>query len=182
MTSHFSLNIKTLSAETNAVVLSIALVHFNEKEVLDEIHLGLCTEEQSKASRHIDTKRLHWWFKEFKNNPIIDDMPTYYTPRDAVMMLNNFIVENGTRPRDPHIPYNIIWTRGVQFDWAILENLSHEFKVGLPFRHNAIRDQRTFCDGHVQHRPDKFRSALYDANYHAMQVRRTLHATGQTLK
>lgn len=183
MTSHFSLNIKTLSKETNAVVLSIALAHFNEETTLNTMHLSLCTEEQSKFGRHIETERLHWWFNEFKFQGDVRPMPReYYPPRDAIRQLNRFIMNNGSIPPNADTAVNFIWMRGIQFDWAILENLSHQFEVGLSFRHNALRDQRTFCDDHVRHEPGKCRSAHYDAMYHAAQIRKTVHKTGQPLK
>tara|TARA_R110000772_G_scaffold2839_1_gene10325 strand:- start:35647 stop:36198 length:552 start_codon:yes stop_codon:yes gene_type:complete len=183
MTSHFSLNIKTLSSHSNAQVLSLALVHFDEDKILNSMHLQLTLEGQSTRKRHVETSRVHWWFNEYaKQDGILPLGGSIVDPGDAIKAINKFIVANGSVPANPETPVNFIWMRGIQFDYAILENLSHDFGVGLSFRHNALRDQRTFCDGHVDHNPIKARCALYDAMYHAFQIRKTLKITDTELK
>lgn len=184
MTSHFSLNIKTLSAKTNAMVLSVAICKFDaDTDDFISTHFNLDLDEQAQRGRSIDTSRLHWWLKQAALPDYIPFGDTKYWPvREGLRYLNSFILEHGSIPPDPSTPVNFIWVRGTQFDWAILENLSHEFDVGLPFRHNSIRDQRTFCDDYVEHKPIKTRDAMCDAVYHAKQIQKTLGITGQPLK
>lgn len=182
MPSHFSLNIKTLSANINAVVLSAALIRFDENQTYEALHISLTLEEQSQLGRHVDTERLHWWFKQMRTINVPDFPPARYDPRSAIKQINKFILDYGSIPPNATTPVNFIWMRGTQFDWAILENLSHQIQVGLPFRHNGIRDQRTFCDKHVEHKPMKTRDAMYDALYHACQIQQTLKITGGELE
>lgn len=182
MASHFSLNIKTLSANINAVILSAALVRFDEKQTYEAMHISLTLEEQSQTGRHIDTERLHWWFQQMRSHHTLQAPKLRYDPKSAIKQINKFILDHGSIPPNPATPVNFIWMRGTQFDWAILENLSHACGVGLPFRHNGIRDQRTFCEEHVKHDPAKARDALYDAIYHAGQIQKTLKITGGKLE
>ena len=182
MPSHFSLNIKTLSANINAVILSAALVRFDENQTYEKMHISLELEGQSQAGRHIDTERLHWWFQQMRDPKVPAHPALRYDPKSAIKQINKFILDHGSIPPDAATPVNFIWMRGTQFDWAILENLSHECGVGLPFRHNGIKDQRTFCDDRVTHAPAKTRDALCDATYHAAQIQRTLKITGGELK
>lgn len=186
MPTHFSLNIKTLSAATNAMVLSIGICKFDEENILDKGYWALDTSYQK--DRHVDTDRLHWWFRQHQSNKdlisftdIVDDGidGSFYPPSSALKMLNMFIHKHGSIPEHPEKPANFMWMRGINFDWAILEDMSHQ-GTGLIFQHNALRDQRTFCDEVIQHAPHKNRHALLDAVYHAEQVQAALKLKGKT--
>jgi len=185
MPSHFSLNLKTLCAKQTGAVLSIGIVHFNEEKIIKGMEIGLTIEEQVSAGRTVNTNRLYWWFHElYAHKPPEYPFPRereLCPPRSALRLLNQFILDNGSIPPNPNTPANFIWCRGVNFDWTILENLSHQFDVGLPFRYNAIRDQRQFCDDHVEHMPEKRRNAEFDAIYHALNIQATLKITEQKL-
>lgn len=181
MTSHFSLNIKTLSKQTNAMVLSIALVKFTATTIEEKLHIALDLNQQQ--GRDIETDRFHWWLNEYQNRPNMRPFPQEkFEVRSAIRCLNNFILQHGSIPDLPNVPVNFMWCRGTQFDWAILENLSHEFSTGLIFRHNALRCQRTFCDDYVKHEPVKVREALHDAMYHANQIQQVLKIKNEPLK
>ncbi len=180
MTSHFSLNIKTLSAQTNAMVLSIGIIKFNEEQIIEGEQWFLDTSAQT--GRHVETDRLHWWFREHESNSNISAFliaNEFHTPRSALKLLNAFIHKHGSIPDTPDTPVNFMWMRGIQFDWAILEDMSHEYQTGLIFQHNALRDQRTFCDEVVKHEPKKNREAICDASYHAQQIQKALKLKGK---
>jgi len=185
MPSHFSLNLKTLCAKQTGIVLSIGIVHFNETQILKGLEIGLTLEEQAKRGRSINSERMHKWFHQmqdlqYRDYPFPQQLQLC-PPRSAIKLLNNFILDNGTIPSRPDEAANFVWCRGVNFDWAILENLSHQFEVGLPFRYNAIKDQRQFCDDHVEHMPDKRRNAEYDAIYNALNIQSVVKITDKKL-
>lgn len=184
MPSHFSLNLKTLCAKPTGLVLSIGIVAFDENKIIKGEEIGLMVGGQAERGRTIDTDRLHWWLAEMRNQCTTYPYPfpaLRYEPRDALLRLNAFILDNGAIPDKPSVPVNFVWCRGVNFDWTILENLSHQFSVGLPFQSNAIKDQRQFCDDHVKHMPDTRRNAEYDAIYHALNIQSTVRITDKKL-
>ena len=67
MTSHFSLNIKTLSAATNAMVLSLAICRFDEQNIHEKAYW--LADLNSQKGREVDSDRFHWWMHEAHGGP-----------------------------------------------------------------------------------------------------------------
>lgn len=144
----FCLDIETIGCESNAVVLSIALVYFDEKEKntwesLNEnaIFVKLSAKEQiENYNRTIDKSTIEWWKKQsdlardFSFTPKKSDL----TAKQGIDILKQYIKEQSKTPEK-----ELIWVRG-SLDQMAVDSLCNIMGEERLFPYWNYRDVRTF--------------------------------------
>lgn len=156
--SHISIDLETLSTKTDAVILSIAIVCDNGREL--EIHPDI--DYQIKyMNRHVDGKTLSWWFgqKEAALRNQADAVRLDIS--DASFYTLNFLKENV-------VSTTLVWANSPSFDCDILASfLGHK-----PWMFNQERDVRTARMAVGRTEPEVAHSALSDARAQLQDVLR----------
>jgi hypothetical protein len=144
------LDIETLGTESNAVILSAALVWFEIKLpfTIEELRSQSCfvkfnSTEQKEAGRSVSLDTLTWWREQTKEAQMKSLIPksTDYSVVEGMQVLKDFFDDNGGTK------VHALYSRG-SFDVSGMDSLMKAFGI-KPFLHWAnARDVRTFIDCH----------------------------------
>ena len=145
----YCLDIETLGCESTAVVLSIALVYFDESkeghtwESLTEntVFVKLSAKEQiEKYKRTIDKSTIEWWKKQPDLPRHISFTPknTDITAKDAIDVLKRYIKQQSKNPQK-----ELVWIRG-SLDQMAVDSLCNVMGEERLFPYWNYRDVRTF--------------------------------------
>lgn len=129
----FSIDLETLSTRLDCVILSIGAVSFdtdfNPFHVDSDYYTTLQIDNQMADRRHVDSDTLRWWMNQNKEaqessfNPI--GAVGYW---QALKGLQDWI---GTQVGNPAGSNYEVWSKGANFDIAILEYVSKLFGINL---------------------------------------------------
>jgi len=130
-----SLDIETLSTQTNAVVLSIGMVPFEGYEVYKDKSLlfVLDAQDQIDRGRHVSMSTLNWW-QEQPHGVWKASTQAGGEIESALDALNYYVISE-------HIQH--VWVKGAHFDAAILLNLAEMYGMNLRIGYRDWRDVRT---------------------------------------
>jgi hypothetical protein len=130
------IDIETLGTTPDSVILSIAAVRFDREtgeigshfyERIDCLQAGRVTCDETYA----------WWLKQ--SNELFDEATSGKTPlKNALVFLKGFFQEG-----------QVVWSQGIDFDFAILDQAFRQHDIKPPWKYNAKRDTRTvyeICD------------------------------------
>lgn len=122
---HYMIDIETLGQGSEAMVLSIAAVKFDEEKVIKTIELYPDLIEQQSRGQRIDIDTLIWW----QNNREI--LSTYLaTARKSVnFCFHQLAFFLSDREKDTQI-----WCKSPRFDLQILENLWKTYPLLWDYR------------------------------------------------
>jgi hypothetical protein len=130
------LDLETLSAGHDAVVLTLGAVKFNAftlQEPFEELYMRLNIDEQIERGREVSDDTMEWWGKQ---DPAImeealspDDRHSVY---DTLVALNKFLVG-----------VDKIWCQGPHFDITILETLFKMYELPRNWDFWQVMDSRT---------------------------------------
>lgn len=144
------LDVETLSLDANAVVLTLSGVRFNQTDhelglVIEDgqldiashenlLHLRLDVTEQLLAGRSVDPDTVAWWNRQ--SPPAQQAVLSGPVNRcfSAMQALSQFI--EGAQ----------VFARGTDFDPLILLSLFKQYQLPAPWKHNQVRDVRTYID------------------------------------
>ena len=132
--THYMIDIETLGTDRDCMVISIALVRFDEKEIIDSLVLYPDLQDQENKGRKIEIDTLQWWML---NKELLNQMIGKDRIRKSVSFCLNQISwfinhNNGDKT---------IWSKSPSFDLVILKNL---FKpTMLPWSYTEEADVRT---------------------------------------
>lgn len=187
---HFTLDIETLSTESNAVVLSLAMVAFDPTgqqpdQIFAERFLDI--DEQAKLGRHVSGSTLSWWLGQDRDSRELQvEGQRVYCPQ-AIWQMAQWIREmTGEGPCGPWLSQKAkIWGNGKDFDVVVLGSLIHQLELEKPWH---FRNTRCFRDLYLQH-PDVTtelpgltkHSALDDALWEAAHIKNIVATKGITL-
>ncbi len=133
--THYMIDIETLSTEPNAMILAIAVVEFNEAEILKQIVIYPSREEQKKLKRHVCSDTVEWWmnyaevFIALKDEPQTDLLESW--------VLFDDIFRSGKKDS------NHVWSKSPSFDLTILKSLFQECDYDIPWNFWNEMDVRT---------------------------------------
>tara|TARA_R110000868_G_scaffold403032_1_gene679866 strand:+ start:605 stop:1165 length:561 start_codon:yes stop_codon:yes gene_type:complete len=139
-------DVETLSTESTCVVLSAAIVFFDENStyesiVENSIFVKFDAKEQiQKYKRTVSDSTLQWWSKQCdyaKNKSLVPTKNDVATA-DGIELLRNYL------KNDPS-PNKIIWARG-SLDQMAIDSLCHSVGVQPLVNFNCWRDVRTAVD------------------------------------
>lgn len=173
----FILDIETLSTESTTVVLSLALLHVDEKKeghtweslMNDAFFVKLSVDDQVKNyKRTLKKSTLEWWAKQSKESREISFTPkkSDLTVKDAIAALRGYVKLYSKNPKN-----ELVWTRG-SLDQMATDSLFYstgEENALFPFW--CYRDVRTFIDfntetggrGYAEIDPEKY-PGVWDKN------------------
>jgi hypothetical protein len=139
-------DIETLSTESTAVVLSAAMVYFDDGMTYEEmieksIFVKFDAKEQiQKYHRSASKSTLEWWSKQCDLAKRISLNPSKHdvSAIDGIELLRDYL------KIDPS-PTKILWTRG-SLDQMAIDSLCNAVDVKPLVRYNQYRDVRTAID------------------------------------
>ena len=145
----FVLDIETLSTESDAVVLSAALVYFNTKDKYDfNGLLDSCVfvkfdamEQKTKYKRSVETSTVNWWKEQSKESKEMSLFPNKsdLSAKTGIGVLVDYINKNKQEKQE------ICWIRGT-LDQVCMDSLCKDVKVPFLFPYYVYRDVRTALD------------------------------------
>ena len=165
-------DIETLGTGQNTVVLSIALVRFNERTEGEDLHIKFNRHEvrqQVEKGRIIDPDTVMWWLRQDSDaQKAITETYNSDFSRDMEVALEQVLAF--VKPDD------IVWANPPSFDIAILEDLMRDFNMPcLIKKHFNVRDLRTMKKVlGTSPKPENF--IAHDALHDCMQQIRDLRA------
>lgn len=145
----FALDVESLSDRENGVVLSIALLHFSEKEtytfqqlVEQTCFVKLSAKEQvEKYKRRITKDTLDWWDKQCD---IAKEVSLKPSKSDLLLSEGISIIKRYIK--DKSVGDEIVWTRG-SLDQILVDSVCKDsLKVEPLFNYGCYRDFRTAID------------------------------------
>lgn len=144
----FVFDVETLGVESNAVVLSAALVHFDpeKRPTYQDLLDGACfvkfdAKEQANMGRTISMSTLEWW----------KDQHEYVKQVSLTPSLDDMTVENGMQKfydymaKFPNASKQTMWARG-SLDQLVIDSLAVKFGLQELTGYNMWRDVRTAVD------------------------------------
>lgn len=145
----FIFDVETLGVESNAVILSAALLHFDPEKrptyqnLLDNAcFVKLNAKDQAKRlGRTVDVGTLEWWANqhEYVRSVSFDSQPTDLYAEDAIKELHNYmnkiINANG----------QTMWARG-SLDQMVIDSLAKKLDMQPLSGYAQWRDVRTAVD------------------------------------
>lgn len=145
----FIFDVETLGVESNAVVLSAALIHFDPEQkpdyqtlLNDAIFVKIKSRDQvERLKRTVDLGTIEWWKEQhhYTRSVSFDPNQIDVTAEEAIEQLHNYM------NKFPNSRKQTMWARG-SLDQIVIDSLSK--KVGLePITdYNMWRDVRTAVD------------------------------------
>lgn len=137
---HLMIDLETLGLDLNCVVTQIGYVAFDEMGIHFSGHLRPNLAEQSKMGRSISTDTFIWWLQQGdearrsmgkEQDQLMYDCLLEFT-QDIEMQFGWANIEG-------------IWSHGMNFDLAIMENLFKNYAIKCPWAKifRNLRDTRT---------------------------------------
>lgn len=175
MTTHAMIDIETLGAQNDTVVLTIGGVKFdpnNISETYSEFYYRLDADEQMERGRTADESTLNWWAQQ--DPEVMEEALGEGNRTDVNEMLNDL--------RKWVVGVEAIWCQGSTFDVPILENLHQQYGHHVPWPFWRIRDSRTLFQIMPEDPKKKIQfnahHALDDCRVQALCVQQTLQELG----
>jgi hypothetical protein len=144
----FALDIETLSNRETAVVLSLAILHFDEKETYTykELLDNTCfvkfnlKEQIEVYERTTNKETIDWWKKQcdIVKNVSLVPKKTDMNAIDGLKVARDYIKSKSQGDE-------IVWTRG-SLDQFAIDSLCDSVKVPYLFNYGQYRDFRTAID------------------------------------
>lgn len=151
-------DIETLGADDNAVVLSIGAAAFNLRGIKDEFLVNIDIKDSIERNRVINGKTLEWWLKQ--EDAAIKSLfiPEPMTHVSALFAFKEFINNKNA---------DKIWANGVNFDIKILDNCYKSINSDLPWQYRQICCMRSIRDlGGAINFPYKAFKESHNTNIH----------------
>lgn len=169
---HLMIDLETLSLQPNCVVTQIGYVLFDEIAVHGSFLLRPDAEEQIARGRHVSFSTFSWWLKQGEE---ARDSMARGSKHHMTDCLNTFIndVENSVGWSN----IKQVWSNGLLFDVAIMEDIFHMYGVEIPWHYRAPRDVKTLCyliPDFEMTKPTVAHDANADAFAQAQSVQRAL--------
>lgn len=156
------IDIETLGIESDAVVLNIGAVKFDER-LGEQFYTTLNLDEElsnfNRAKASVSAETLLWWFEQGQRFDV-SMLPD--TQRDDVAVETNHqklqaflkFVKDG----------EFLWSNGMNFDFPILENCLNRYGLKPNWKYYKLRDFRTLQALHGQKA-----TQLYVNTHHALK-------------
>lgn len=130
-------DIETLDVRPNGVVLSAAVVGFNQDGIFpgSRTYARLSIDEQLALGRTVSGDTLSWWMRQEK----AARFEAFHEER-ARLEHGLFAIGEALRNGDR------IWAKGPQFDLVMLETLYRDYGWPVPWFYRVARDVRTVAE------------------------------------
>lgn len=145
----FIFDVETLGVDSNAVVLSAALIHFDPEkrptyqDLLDDAcFVKFKAKDQiQRLKRAVDLETLEWWknqhsyVREVSFDPTGDDV----TVEEGITRLHNYM------NKFPNADKQTMWARG-SLDQIVIDHMARQVGLQVITGYNMWRDVRTAVD------------------------------------
>ena len=145
----FIFDIETLGVESNAVVLSAALIHFepSEKPTYQNLLDNACfvkfkaKDQIERLKRTIDLGTLEWWQNQhsYPRSVSLEVSSDDLTPEEGITRLHNYM----NQFKNP--AHQTMWARG-SLDQMAIDSLAKKLDMHSITDYNMWRDVRTAVD------------------------------------
>jgi hypothetical protein len=144
----FVFDVETLGVESNAVILSAALVHFDPEkrptyqDLLDNAcFVKFDAKEQAQMGRTISKSTLEWWKEqhEYTRKVSLDPSSDDMTAENAIKTLYAYMAKY------PNASKQTMWARG-SLDQLVIDSLCVKLGMQEITGYNMWRDVRTAVD------------------------------------
>lgn len=176
-TLHISIDIETMSSQSDAAVLSVGMCTFTAEGGIEhrvEFHATL--DAMQKAGRHINANTVMWWMQqsdEARKLLVSDRARTDIG--EFCEKIGNWIEPSGKRTKGRGIG---MWAKGPNFDIAVMRSLFESQGMRFPIhygREYCVRTALAFAKAAgwrdiLDMRPKVAHGALSDAEHQANQV------------
>ncbi len=144
----FMFDVETLGVDSNSVVLSAALIHFDpaEKPSYQELLDNACfvkfkAKEQIEMKRQVDLGTLEWWKNQhhYVRSCAMDPSSDDVTIEQGLTILHNYM------NKFPNAQNQTMWARG-SLDQMVIDNLARKLDLQPITGYNMWRDVRTAID------------------------------------
>lgn len=144
----FLFDVETLGVDSNAVILSAALIHFdlNEKPDYQKLLDDACfvkfdAIEQIKMGRKVDPDTLNWWKKqhEYIRGVSLEPSTKDMSAADGIAHMMNYMA------MIPEARKQTMWARG-SLDQIVIDHLTGKLDLQTITDYNKWRDVRTAVD------------------------------------
>lgn len=144
----FMFDVETLGVESNSVVLSAALIHFDPMEkpdyqtLLDNaILVKFNAKEQIDAGRKVNIDTLEWWKNQHEYIRNLAFIPS----KEDVSVEQAFTLLHNYMNKFPNAHKQTMWARG-SLDQLVIDSLAKKFDLQPITNYNMWRDVRTAVD------------------------------------
>lgn len=144
----FMFDVETLGVDSNSVVLSAALVHFEpgKNQSYQDLLDGACyvkfkAKEQIDMKRAVDLTTLEWW----KNQHQYVRSCALDPSGDDVTVEQGFTIMHNWLNKFPNAQKQTMWARG-SLDQIVIDNLARKLDLQPITSYNMWRDVRTAVD------------------------------------
>ena len=174
---NFMVDLETLSAETNAAIISIGVVKFSGKGTSEEFYRTVDWDTSRQAGGDVSTSTLRWWMgqsDEARKAVVKLGSPSLF---QTLQELTTWLSKNGGNKSS-----TVMWGNGSDFDNPILANAFKSVNLEVPWNFWNNRCYRTMKEvlgknipmvkSGVQH------NALADAKQQAEHLVKILNALG----
>lgn len=144
----FLFDVETLGVDSNAVILSAALIHFdlNEKpdyqKLLDDAcFVKFSAKEQIQMGRKVDLGTLEWWKNQHEYIRGVSLEPS----REDVTAVEGCTILHNYMNKFPGSRKETMWARG-SLDQIVIDHLTGKLDLQTITDYNKWRDVRTAVD------------------------------------
>ena len=144
----FIFDVETLGVESNAVVLSAALIHFDPEKrptyqdlLNDACFVKFSAKEQAQMGRTVSKSTLEWWKEqhEYTRKVSFDPSREDMTAENGVKALQDYMA------KFPNAEKQTMWARG-SLDQLVIDSLCVKLGMQEITGYNMWRDVRTAVD------------------------------------
>ena len=144
----FVFDIETLGKESNAVILSFACVHFDDKEKSTLQYMKDtaffvkvdATDQRKRLGRTYQSSSMDWWKKQCENARIKS-----YIPKSNDVKIEDAIESFRTWSKQFGESKSWVWARG-NLDQLVIDSVEEQLEVEPVFHFSRWRDVRTAVD------------------------------------
>ena len=145
----FVFDVETLGVDSNAVVLSAALIHFDPEktpsyqDMLDDAcFVKFKAKDQiARLNRSVNIDTLEWWKNqhEYVRQVSFDPSGDDVTAEDGITILHNYM------NKYPNADKQTMWARG-SLDQIVIDHMARQVGMQVITGYNMWRDVRTAVD------------------------------------
>ena len=168
---HLSIDIETLGTRPGAIVMSVGLVPFTQRERVDGAqaeYWRISVVDSLIHGLEADRDTRDWWKKQTSDARKALDVGEVRTLESTAYRLEHILRTHCTDDC-------CVWMKGPSFDGVLLTAALEKAGKRVPWKYWQERDVRTICDGIVEPRREgTYHNAADDAVHQAKWVRDAL--------
>lgn len=131
------IDLETLDVRPSSVILSVGIVVFDDKKIVEAGYLIPNRQQQIDAGRTISFDTLKWHLKQGAECQAVFSENDQMTVEECITAIHATIIQ---------YPNAKIWSNGANFDAVIMDHLFNMYSVEAPYKFWNVRCFRTYCE------------------------------------